>query len=501
MNIRLKIIVIIFLSWIGLFLYVNKYNNSKINLDLDKNKIDAVFYNIKLDLDTSNKTLTQEVIMEIKNNTNKNFDEIIIRDMTPSLLKYYKENYEPESNLTSNIIDIKENDIKLKYIIEQESIVKVKLNKTLKPNNTTKIKINMRTDIPKRQDRFGYINRDDGDIYSLSFCFPYLADNINEEWILNPYFDDWESRSYDLANYEIEIKHPKDYLVIAVGKEKTDNGITKITANNVRDIAIVLSNMIKKDSFKVNEITINNYYLDSKYTQIYRKLTKLVIEDAIKVYTNSIGKYPYDELDITPLLLGFGYGGMEYPSLIMTNATSFYDGTIVDPLSLFEWLSHEIAHQWFYATIGNNEYKEAWIDEWFTTYLERQIFSLYNGEAYKYLLEIDDFAPSIDERIKMRNELIEVAREHFKNTYLNVSPERYAEDQNYWEAEYEASYTFFQELRIAMGDNMFNKFLRELYNEYYLRTINSDIVLSFIKQYDNSKKVNEIIDFYFKKQD
>lgn len=191
---------------------------------------------------------------------------------------------------------------------------------------------------------------------------------------------------------------------------------------------------------------------------------------------------------------------MEYPSLIMTNATSFYDGTIVDPLSLFEWLSHEIAHQWFYATIGNNEYKEAWIDEWFTTYLERQIFSLYNGEAYKYLLEIDDFAPSIDERIKMRNELIEVAREHFKNTYLNVSPERYAEDQNYWEAEYEASYTFFQELRIAMGDNMFNKFLRELYNEYYLRTINSDIVLSFIKQYDNSKKVNEIIDFYFKKQ-
>lgn len=496
MNNRLKIIItIICLLLVGMFLYVVNPNK----VDIDRNKIDAVFYDIKLDLDTSNKTLTEEVMMEIKNNTAKSFDEVIIRDMTPSLLKHYKENYEPESNLTTNIITIKENNIELKYVVEQESIVKVKLNKTLKPNDTIKIKVEMKTDIPERQDRFGYIKRDDGDIYALSFCFPYLADNIDGKWILNPYFDDGESRSYDLANYEIEIKHPKNYLVIATGKERTNNWITKITANNVRDIAIVLSNMMEKDSFEVEGVKVNNYYLDSKYTEKYRKLTKLVIDESIKVFTNNIGKYPYDELDIAPLLFWFWYWGMEYPSLIMTNATSFYDGTIVDPWSLFDGLSHEIAHQWFYAAVGNDEYLESWIDEGFTTYLERQIFGLYNGEAYKYLLEIDDFAPTLDERIEMREGLIELARDDFIDIYLNVSPEKYSEEQNYWEAEYEASYMFLQELRMAMGEDVFNLFLKELYNEYYLKTINTDIVLSLIKKYDISIKIHEIIDFYFKK--
>ena len=231
---------------------------------------------------------------------------------------------------------------------------------------------------------------------------------------------------------------------------------------------------------------------------MYRKLTKLVIEDSIKVFTDEVGKYPYDELDVVPLLFGFGYGGMEYPGLIMTNATSFYDGTLVDPWSLFDGLSHEIAHQWFYGTVGNNEYSEAWIDEGFTTYLERQLFSLYEGKAHKYLLEIDEYAPDHKGRIEMREEMLETAREDFKGIYLNVSPDEYENDRSYGEGEYEASYCFIQEIRMAMGDDKFSKFLKDFYKTYYLKTVNTDMVLKLIREYDNSKKINEIIDFYFK---
>jgi len=231
---------------IGLIVIVYFFLKKNDTIDLD-NKIDALSYNMKLDLDTKNKVLNEKVEMEIKNNTRKSIDEIVIRDMTKSLLKYYKENYNKESNNKSEILGIKENDIDLKYIIEKDSIVKVKLNKTLKPNDTVKINVSIKTDIPERQDRFGYIKRNDGYIYALSFCFPYLADNIDGKWILNPYFDDGENRSYDLADYEIEIKHPSDYSIIATGKEEINNGISKITAKNIRDIAIVLSDMYKKD--------------------------------------------------------------------------------------------------------------------------------------------------------------------------------------------------------------------------------------------------------------
>lgn len=497
-KIILSICLLIIIA-IGLYLIWNKNNAIKDNNipDIKSNKIDAVSYNMKLDLDINTKSLMEEVEIEIKNDTYESIDEIIIRDMTPSIHAYNKKYYNNDKQ-KSNIISIKSNEQQLEYKIEKESIIKVKLNELLKSNDITKLKVEMKTDIPDRQDRFGYVKRKDGYIYALSFCFPYLADNQNGEWVLSPYFDDGESRSYDLANYEIEIKHPKDYLVIATGKEETKDGVTKITANNVRDIAIVVSNMMQKDTFEAEGIEINNYYLNSKYTDKYRNLTELVIKDAFKVYTNNIGKYPYEELDVTPLLLGFGYGGMEYPGLIMTNATSFYDGTLMDPWSLSDGLSHEIAHQWFYATVGNNEYSEAWIDEGFTTYLEKQLFGLYDGDAHKYLLEIDDIAPSIEKNIKSRDELIETAREDYKDKFLNTTPDNYSEEQEYGEIEYQEAYMFLQELRIAMGDDKFNLFLKELYNKYYLKEVNTDIIISLIKERDNSERINEIIKFYFK---
>ena len=93
---------------------------------------------------------------------------------------------------------------------------------------------------------------------------------------------------------------------------------------------------------------------------------------------------------------------------------------------------------------------------------------------------------------------METAREDYKDIYLNVSPDKYENDQSYGEAEYETSYIFIQEIRMAMGDEKFNKFLKDFYKTYYLKTVNTDMVLKLIREYDNSKKINEVIDFYFK---
>jgi len=134
----------------------------------------------------------------------------------------------------------------------------------------------------------------------------------------------------------------------------------------------------------------------------------------VLLYLLAFGKYPYEELDVTPLLFGFGYGGMEYPGLIMTNATSFYDGTLMDAWSLSDGLTHEIGHQWFYGTVGNNEYSEGWIDEGFTTYLERQLFGLYDGEAHKYLREIYDPSVVSLREIARFSKCIEFFKDYFK---------------------------------------------------------------------------------------
>ena len=192
---------------------------------------------------------------------------------------------------------------------------------------------------------------------------------------------------------------------------------------------------------------------------------------------------------------------MEYPGLVMVNASSTFSGSLPDYWSLSDTLSHEIGHQWFYAAVGNREYTEGWIDEGFTTYLERQIYSLYDGEAYKYLRKIDSLVPSIKQTIAARDDLIKTARTDYRNMYLNIAPNKYPEGRYYGEAEYEASYMFLQELRLQMGDKQFSRFLKDFYKQYRMKRVTTKTIVRFIKKYDDSKRMQKIIDFYIQKGD
>ena len=91
----------------------------------------------------------------------------------------------------------------------------------------------------------------------------------------------------------------------------------------MRDFAIVACDFMKKETFEVKGIQINNYFLIGEYADEYKAITKAVAADSVSIFTEQIGSYPYNELDIVPCLFGFGYGGMEYPGFIMANASNW----------------------------------------------------------------------------------------------------------------------------------------------------------------------------------
>ena len=105
---------------------------------------------------------------------------------------------------------------------------------------------------------------------------------------------------------------------------------------------------------------------------------------------------------------------------------------------------------------------------------------------------------TIDVKEKIREEAIELARNDFKDIYLNVSPDEYPEEQSYGTAEYEGGYIFLQEVRKQIGDEAFEQFVREFYKMYQMKTAKTEDVLVLIRKYDNSEKMEEIIGFYFK---
>ena len=479
---------------------VNKVSST----EKGKKFIDAISYDMELTLDAEKKTLSEKVHIEVENKTDDTVSELCVRDMTPSILAFCEEFYsEYNQGLESKInsINLKDNNAPLEYKNgKDKSIIYVSLGKDeeIKPGQRQTITVSMETDIPNRGDRFGYRETEKGTLFALSFCYPYLADNENGKWDTDPYFDDGENRSSDLADYTVKLHAPEGYAVAMTGKEITENGTSTVQIKSVRDFAVVVCDFMEKDTFEVDGITVNSYYLDGKFTEEYRTITKAVAEDSLKVFGEKIGKYPYDELDIAPCLLGFGYGGMEYPGFIMANASGFFDNPFFDALSHEDKISHEIAHQWFYATVGNDEYHEAWIDEGFATLLEKDVYGLADCNAHKVVAEIEEGYPDLKQKEELRSEMIDYAREGYKGQYLNIPPHEFKGDRFYGDAEYNGSYAFLQEVRLLIGDDAFMNMIRSYYETFYMKTVTTKDVLDFIKTYDNSEKMSEIIEFYFK---
>jgi hypothetical protein len=84
-------------------------------------------------------------------------------------------------------------------------------------------------------------------------------------------------------------------------------------------------------------------------------LARTTAED-IGQLSAQFGAFPYSTLTV-PWLPDFG-GGIEYPSSILLASP---DETV---------LRHEVAHMWFYGMVGDDQFRDPWLDEAFASYAE-----------------------------------------------------------------------------------------------------------------------------------
>lgn len=85
-----------------------------------------------------------------------------------------------------------------------------------------------------------------------------------------------------------------------------------------------------------------------------------VAADALTVFERRFGPYPYRELDIQLLPYNFD-GGDEYPGFIFV----YTDG--IDAGARYV-TAHEVAHQWWFGLVGNDIFRQPWLDEAFAQY-------------------------------------------------------------------------------------------------------------------------------------
>jgi hypothetical protein len=231
--------------------------------------------------------------------------------------------------------------------------MKITLPSPLAQGQSATIGFDLSIVVPSGADRFGH----DGAYNMIGNALPVLAVRDGAGWHLDPYTNNGESFYTVIGDFDVTLVHPTSLLTPATGSStETTSGsttTTHATAAKVRDFAWAAGPFAKITTTSGKGVRVNVYSVSGISTSSANQMLTLAA-DSIDVHSGRFGDYPYGEVDVV-LDNNFWFGGMEYP------------GFVLDLVSTTA-LPHELAHQWFYGIVGDDEYNSPWLDESFTDY-------------------------------------------------------------------------------------------------------------------------------------
>ncbi len=98
-------------------------------------------------------------------------------------------------------------------------------------------------------------------------------------------------------------------------------------------------------------------------------------EKMIEVTESLYGPYRWERYDLLILPPSFPFGGMENPRISFITPT-----VIAGDKSLVSLIAHELAHSWSGNLVTNASWKDMWLNEGFTSYVENRIVEALYGK-------------------------------------------------------------------------------------------------------------------------
>ena len=180
------------------------------------------------------------------------------------------------------------------------------------------------------------------------------------------------------------------------------------------------------------------------------------------------GPYRWGQYDLLVLPPSFPFGGMENPRLTFATPT-----VIAGDKSLVSLVAHELAHSWSGNLVTNATWSDFWLNEGFTTYLERRIVEAVYGQA-RAEMEAMIGVKDLEEGRKT----IEVARD---KTLLPDMTNRDPDDA-YSTVPYEQGALFLVFLEHRFGREAFDAFLRRWFDSHAFKSATTEQFLLFLKE-------------------
>jgi hypothetical protein len=231
---------------------------------------------------------------------------------------------------------------------------RVVLRRPLAPGARGAIRVAFQAKVPRGDDRFAR----SGPYANIGNAIPLLAVHDGKGWHLDVYSSTGESFYSLNADWSATLRLPKGIRAATTGKVvATRRGALVIEARNARDFALATGPFRVRTGRAGSTLIRVSAPRSMRLSQVTRSLA--LARGAVTAYERDYGPYGAPELD---LVLGtfVAFGGMEYPQLVLTLPES---GPV----------RHEIAHQWFYGIVGDDQRHEPWLDESFASWVEHDL--------------------------------------------------------------------------------------------------------------------------------
>ncbi len=268
-----------------------------------------------------------------------------------------------------------------------ETALRVALPEPLPAGGETEIALDFRVTVPltvgEWYGQFVYLQ----DVMALANFYPLIPvydlencarfGNCSGGWNIEyavPYGDVGYS---DTALYEVLVTAPKGWTVVSSGStvehEAAPEGQVTwhLVSGPMRDFNLVLSPRFDVLAETVEDMVVYSYYLPEDAAGGERALRWAA--DSLAFFDQLFGPYPFAELDVvaTPTTAG----GIEYPGLIVMPISDYdKEGGFFQLATI-----HEVAHQWWYSLVGNDQQDEPWLDEALAQYSTALYYELSLG--------------------------------------------------------------------------------------------------------------------------
>lgn len=305
--------------------------------------------------------------------------------------------------------------------------------------------------IPGETAGYGILTKNAGSFVLTSF-YPILAVHDDGEWQTFSTCGFGDALWSEASDYDVTVTAPTGVVPAATGTlvrsdVRTENTVHRFRAESARDFALVLMRGFQETELQSGSHTFRSWFLPSEGGAAERTLR--VASGAADTYERRIGPLQYDEVELVGVPLARA-AGVEFTGLILL--ASSYAQHVFE--TFFDILvSHEMAHQWFYAAVGNDPARYPWLDEGPATYL---------SNVY---LEENGLAAEAEGEVRRWQESYQRVRTFYPHLTIAEPSCGYPRSDAYGDFAYEGAAWFLHSIRTLIGDDAFFEGFSRYYAE------------------------------------